>query len=132
MSHHQGGIALVYRDSPYWQVESSIFHGPNVISATVVSGNSRYGIVGAYVPPNDTTTSIHIAAALGRFSNRKVILVEDLNLDLDSVESARDMEIANVLADSGLLDMHHHFRSHRHINQTAQYLASKTRREHSP
>ena len=20
MSHHQGGIALVYRDSPYWQV----------------------------------------------------------------------------------------------------------------
>ena len=25
MSHHQGGIALVYRDSPYWQVESFYF-----------------------------------------------------------------------------------------------------------
>ena len=78
----------------------------------VVSGNSRYGIVGAYVPPNDTTTTMHIAAALRRFSRqRKVILVGDFNLDLDSIESDRDMEIANTLADSGLLDMHHHFKS---------------------
>ena len=111
ISHHQGGIALVYRDSPYWQVESSVFHGPNVMSAMIVSGNSRYGIVGAYIPPTDTTTSIHIAAALGRFSRRrKVILVGDLNLNLNSIESARDMEIAKVLADAGLLDMHHHFK----------------------
>ena len=65
MSHHQGGVALVYKESPYWQGESSVLHGPNVISAMVVSGNSRYGIVGAYIPPNDTTTTIHIAAALG-------------------------------------------------------------------
>ena len=111
MIHHQGGIALVFRDLLYWQVESSVFHGPNVISVMVVSCNSRYGIVGAYVPPNDTTTSIYIAAALGRFSRRrKVILVGNLNLNLDSIESTRDMEIANILADSGLLDMYHHFK----------------------
>ena len=78
----------------------------------VVSGNSRYGIIGVYILPNDTTTLIHIAAALGRFSNQKVILVGDLNLDLDSIESDWDMEIANILADSGLLDMHHHFKTH--------------------
>jgi len=111
MSHHQGGIALVYRESPYWQVELSILHGPNVIFAMIISGNSRYGIVGAYVPPSDITTLVHIAAALGRFHSRKVILVGDLNLDLDSIETDRDMEIANTLVDSGLLDIYHHFKS---------------------
>ena len=88
-------------------------HGPNVISAVIVSGNLRYGVVGAYVPPADTTTSTHIAAALARFPSRKVILVGDLNLDLDlnSIEMDRDVEIADILAASGFLDMNHHFKS---------------------
>ena len=89
-------------------------HGPNVISAVIVSRNSRFGIVGAYIPPADTTTSMHITTALVRFpNNRKVILVGDLNLnlDLDSIETERDMKIANILATSGLLDMHCHFKS---------------------
>ena len=82
----------------------------------VVSKNSRYGIVGAYVPPNDTTTLIQIAAALDRFSRRrKVVLVGDLNLNLDSVESDWNMEIAKVLADVRLLNMHHHFKSNADI-----------------
>ena len=96
MSHRQGGVALVYRESPYFQVESSVQHGPNVMSAVIVSGNSRYGVVGAYVPPADSTTSVHIAAALGRFPSRKVILVGDLNLDLDALVSERDWKIANI------------------------------------
>ena len=91
VSHHQGGIALVYRESPYFQVESSQRHGPNVMSAVIVSGNSRYGVVGAYIPPADSTTLAHIASALARFPSRKVILVGDLNLNLDSTETDRDM-----------------------------------------
>ena len=117
VSHHQGGIALVYRDSPYFQVESSQRHGPNVMSAVIVSGNLRYGVVGVYVPPSTTTTLVHIAAALGRFPNRKVIFLEDLNLDLDSLVTDRDMKIANILAASGLLDMHHHFKWRRKLKQ---------------
>ena len=46
-----------------------------------------------------------------------MILVGDLNLNLDSIELARDMEIANVLADSGLLDMHHHFKLRRNFKR---------------
>ena len=112
MSHRQGGIALVYRESPCFQIESSILHGPNVISAVIVSGNSRYEVVGAYVPPTDSTTLVHIAAALVRFPSQKVILVGDLNLNLDSLETDRDMEIADILATSGLLDMQRHSKSH--------------------
>ena len=110
VSHHQGGIALVYRESPYFQVESSQRHGPNVMSAVIVSGNSRYGVVGAYIPPADSTTTAHIASALARFPSRKVILVGDLNLNLDSLETDRDVEIADCLATSGLIDMHRHFK----------------------
>ena len=40
MSHHQGGIVLVYKESSYRQVESSVLHGPNVIPAVIVSKNS--------------------------------------------------------------------------------------------
>ena len=119
VSRAQGGIALVYRDSPYWQVESAIFHGPNVISAEIVTGNKRYSIVGAYVPPKDTTTLVHITAALDRFpQRRKVILVGDLNIDLDSPESERDMEIAQLIADAGLRDMHQHFKTRRRCSST--------------
>ena len=111
MSHHQGGVALVYKESPYWQVESSILHGPNVILAVIVSGNLQFGIVGAYIPPVNTTTSMHITTALARFPRRKVILVGDLNLDLDYCKSERDTQIADILATSRLLDMHCHFKS---------------------
>ena len=65
----------------------------------IVSGNLRYGVVGAYVPPANTTTLVHIAAALARFPSRKVILVGDLNLNLGSIETDRDMKIANIFAE---------------------------------
>ena len=120
VSRAQGGIALVYRDSPYWQVESAVLHGPNVISAEIVSGNKRYGIVGAYIPPKDSTTSVHVTAALDRFASRRrqVILVGDLNINLDSPESERDVEIAQLLANAGLRDMHHHFKTGRRRSST--------------
>ena len=54
---------------------------------------------------------MYIAAALAHFPSRKVILVGDLNLDLNFLEIDRDMEIVNILATSGLLDMHRHFKS---------------------
>ena len=76
-------------------------HGFNVISAVIVSGNSQYEIVGAYVPPSDTTILVHIAAALGRFPNQKVILVGGLNLDLNSIETESDIEVADILAAFG-------------------------------
>ena len=54
---------------------------------------------------------MYITTELARFSHQKVILVGDLNFDLDSIERERDMEIADILATSGLLDMHRHFKS---------------------
>ena len=58
VSYHQGGVALVFRSSSYWQVESSVFHGPNVISVMLVSRNKKFEIAGTYAPPSDTTTTV--------------------------------------------------------------------------
>ena len=54
---------------------------------------------------------MYITTALARFPHRKVILVRDLNLNLGSIGSERDMQIADILATSGLLDMHRHIKS---------------------
>ena len=83
----------------------------------IVNGNLRYRIVSAYIPLADTTTLMHITTALSRFPNWKVILVGDLNLDLDSILADRNMQIADILATSGLLDMHHHFKLSRSSKQ---------------
>ena len=58
----------------------------------------------------DFTTPVYIAAELPCFPSRKVILVGDLNLNLDSLETDRDMEIADCLATSGMIDMRRHFK----------------------
>ena len=71
VSHNQGVVALSFRNSSYWQVEESVFHGPNIISAMLVSGNKKFGIVGAYAPPKNTRATVHIAVALGHFPNNE-------------------------------------------------------------
>ena len=53
---------------------------------------------------------MHITTTLAHCPHRKVILVGDLNFNLDSIEMERDMEIANILANSELLDIHCHFK----------------------
>jgi len=37
-SAHQRGVALFFRESQRWQVESVVKHGPNVVSFELVSG----------------------------------------------------------------------------------------------
>ena len=60
---HCGGVALVHRQSPYWQVESERVYGPNVISFELVSGPQRTLVIGAYIPPGDRNTLEFITQA---------------------------------------------------------------------
>lgn len=62
-SYSQGGVALFYRPNERsWSLEGIRGHGPNVISATLVTGRRRWTILGVYIPPSDdsgiTLTSI--------------------------------------------------------------------------
>lgn len=110
-SRHQGGIALVYRNSDYWQIESVRKHGPNVISCELVTGPRRVPLVGVYIPPNDLTTLEYLAQALELFPKGKPIVLGDLNANLNSPRDARDAEVASLLSSNGLEDMLQHFKS---------------------
>jgi hypothetical protein len=63
LSAWQRGISLFWRASDLYEVEEVEMRGPNVLSFLLVSGATRYYIVGCYIPPNDLTTLTHIKQA---------------------------------------------------------------------
>ena len=49
----QGAIGMVMREQPdEWGIESTRFHGPNVVSYKIVTGRTKTPVVGAYLPPS--------------------------------------------------------------------------------
>ena len=124
-SGSQGGVALFYRDSRLWSIESEVKHGPNVISCWLVTGFRRIPLVGAYVPPADLETLDFINQALDRFPNgAKPILLGDLNAELAHPRDARESEVATVAANHGLECMLSHYRQtsgHGHCQTWWQY-----------
>jgi exonuclease III len=115
--HNQGGIALLWRETTYMQVEGIRTHGPNVISFELVSGPRRWLVIGAYVPPSehDGVTCNHVLAAQRRRPRLPVVLVGDLNCDFDRFDnpSPRNIGIAAMTATLGVEDMSRHFRRRR-------------------
>jgi exonuclease III len=117
-SSHQGGVALVYRQSPYWQIESERVHGPNVISFELVSGPRRTLIIGAYIPPGDRNTIEFVHQAANRRLDLPIMLMGDLNVDLSDLLTARAADIAALIASLGLIDLLSHFyQRRRHGNR---------------
>jgi exonuclease III len=114
--HNQGGVALFYKNSPDWQVESVRQHGPNVISFQLVAASQRWGVVGAYVPPSDLNTVEYITQAFEALPRAlPPILLGDLNVDLDDPRDrdGRGQEIAMEMASLGLEDLLRQFRQRR-------------------
>ena len=46
----QGGVALFWRGSNFFEVEEVVKHGPNVIAVQVVTADDRFYIMGCYFP----------------------------------------------------------------------------------
>jgi exonuclease III len=110
---NQGGIALIFtNNSLFFQVEGQRKHGPNVIiSCILVTGKRQHYIIGAYIPPSDTTTLTYISEASQRFAGKPIILMGDINVDLrTTTPDARDTEIMAMISALGLEDMSTHFR----------------------
>jgi hypothetical protein len=56
-SKANGGVALIYRESEYWKVESLKLFGSEVISFQLATGHKWYCCVGGgYIPPKDEST----------------------------------------------------------------------------
>jgi exonuclease III len=106
-SSSQGGLALFYRDSDTFQVESVRKHGPNVISFEMVVAGVRRPVIGAYIPPSDTELRSleYILRALDTVEvGLDPILLGDLNSDLASPRTQWADDIATELLSRGLVD----------------------------
>jgi exonuclease III len=108
---NQGGTALIFTNSSfYFQIESQQKHGPNVISCVLVTGTRQYPLVGAYIPPDGTTTLAFISEAANQFPGKPIILMGDINVDIrTTTPTTRDTEIMAFIASLGLEDMSKHF-----------------------
>ena len=108
---NQGGIALISKKGKdRWSLESVQFHGPNVVSFQIKTGELRYSFVGAYIPPDDDETCEHIDQALRRFqSSKRLFLLGDLNMRFENPRDEREHEILDVLMNYGLINLAKHF-----------------------
>ena len=80
-----GGVAIAYRQSDLFVVESPVVFGRNVLRVTVVSGRQKWYVIGAYIPPSAGTeaTLSMLQRAYTSIPNSRwpVILMGDLNVD---------------------------------------------------
>ena len=114
-SRHQGGVALCYRKSANFHIEGTSTVGPNVISATLVSGRKRWRMLGVYIPPSEedgSTLEFVQRAATAATSRMPLILLGDLNVDLKNIQAAtggRRMETVALVSTLGLIDLNQQF-----------------------
>jgi hypothetical protein len=107
-SANQGGVALFYRSNTggNWSLEGIRAYGPNVVRATLVSGEERWLIVGAYIPPSETNgETIGFISTAANSSDHILILLGDLNVDLDKIVNERHAETAGTIASLGVTDI---------------------------
>ena len=118
-SKHQGGVALFYMESYYFTIEGTKTFGPNVIRAILKSGEKRWRIIGAYIPPSeeDGSTLNFIEAAAAESMEIPLILLGDLNVDLKKMRemggatvNEQHKETVAQVASLGIEDVNQHFR----------------------
>ena len=109
-SRHRGGVALFYCLTPHFVVEAVERCGPNVMVWQVVTGETRWYIVRAYIAPADKGTMETVIAAIGRKPPGADLMVAgDFNVDILAPEGRRAENIATDLATAGVEDMAQNF-----------------------
>ena len=96
-----------------WGIESTRFHGPNVVSCKIVTGTTRNPLVGAHLPPLTLEHLSGVEEELQQFKGWYPIVLGDLNVGLDDAQSLRSQRVADLLTEYSLIDLVRNFRQHR-------------------
>ncbi len=106
----QGGISLFWRASETYEVEKVELRGPNVLSFQLVSGATRWYVVGCYILPTNLTILTHFEQAwLACPKGCLPILLGDLNIKFAAPCNKHVDTIANQVDAMALTDMSSHF-----------------------
>jgi hypothetical protein len=106
-SPQQGGIALLWTaEHQHFKVKTVNIVSPNVLSFLLIMGGVHFFVMGAYIPPADTTGVDNLRNAWAKCSaNCKPLLLGDLNINFGSPRSKREEIIADLLNKMNLADM---------------------------
>jgi hypothetical protein len=110
-SPRQGGVALLWEEGHRdFEVEAVQVRTPNLLTFQLVTGEERFFVLGAYIPPADTTGVDDLRAAWAACpENCKPILMGDLNIDLRNPRTEREEIIADFLDDINVVDLSRKF-----------------------
>jgi exonuclease III len=97
---NQGGVALITRANPEgWHIESTRFHGPNVLSCIINSGDKRMPLIGAYLPASSLDSLPDFEEALNRFNGfTNIVVAGDFNADIHDLTKPRNQTISACFA----------------------------------
>ena len=96
---NQGGVAMIYRKSDRYHIESPKCYRDNVIKAKLVHGGQRTTIVGIYIPPSETdsTTISELDRAMKNEDFNKCVILGDFNINYKTPLKKKDLEIIETL-----------------------------------
>jgi hypothetical protein len=109
-SKWQGGISLFWRTSETYEIKEMELRGPNVLSFQLVSGVTRWYIIGCYIPPTNLTKLTHVDEAWRACPKSCLpILLGDLNVNLTAPRNDRNDTIAKQVDAMALINISNHF-----------------------
>jgi hypothetical protein len=105
----QGGVALAWRENNLkFEVKLVLFHGLNTLTFQLTTGDERIYIVGTYIPPNCTRGVEGVRrAAEACPAGCKLLVMEDLNINIGFPCDKREEIIVNLLDKLCLVDSLH-------------------------
>jgi hypothetical protein len=107
-----GGVALLWRESEDqgFLVEAVHIASPNILTFQLVTGEDRFFVIGAYIPPADTTGVDALCAAWAKCPpNCKPLLLGDLNFDFRAPQTKREEIIVDFIDEINLVNVSHKY-----------------------
>ena len=97
MSPQHGGVALLWEEGHQdFEVEAVTIVSPNLLTFQLVTGEERYFVMGAYIPPADTTGVDDLRTAwAARPTNCKPLLLGDFNINFQNPQTEQEEIIAD-------------------------------------
>ena len=80
------------------------------MSCEVVTDRKLTPLIGAYLPPSTLNHLPDLEEGPTRFRDQDTILLGDLNAGIVQAHNLRIQQVADLLMESGLMDLIHHFR----------------------
>jgi hypothetical protein len=106
-SPQQGGIALLWTAGHQdFEVEAVKITSPNVLMFQLITGGVQFFVIGAYIPPANTTGVDDLRAAWATCPlTCKPLLLGGLNINFGSPQTSWEEAIADLLDDINLVNM---------------------------